>query len=175
MPNDPQPQYATRQMPEVGTPEWDEMMQQLTPRVGRRTARPAVTLRPQPAEPPRQPRVRIEAVEIRDAHVVDRGIEYIARFTERGGLNTDLAIMMYPDVGRATQPYATALTQQIATEARNVLGLPHPVVRQLPNATIGERMYNMLALLMDRDGTEAMQNEWETLRMEYENYMEGRF
>lgn len=122
--------------------------------------------------PPREPQVQINNVVVRDVMVNNNGMEYIARFTTPGD-QVDLAISVYPDVPRNIQPYANALMRHLLETTRTIMHLPDHPVRQVPNATIGERLYNMLGLLMDKDGNEAMQTEWDTLRAEYENYMAG--
>jgi hypothetical protein len=90
------------------------------------------------------------------------------------GVPDNLAFEFYADTGRTLMPFATALSERLATQIRAIQGLPEPPRQQVPNLTVGERLFNMTNLLMDGAvPNEVMQSEWNALRTEYERAVGG--
>lgn len=113
---------------------------------------------------------RLTGFELQDGHrLIASGV-----FRE-GDIEAPMDIALYADVGRTMQPYATEMMKRISEILRDVQGLPEPPRRQVPNLTVGERMYNMIEMLMEHQPIGGpVQAEWEALSMEYQRYTEGR-
>lgn len=147
-------------------------------RTGRRTRRDPGTygqinplIPPAPQQP--QQRTPIQVGAFTGAEFRDNSLWITAEFVE-GALRTPLDFGVYADTGRTLAPYAHEALKRIAEILRDINNLPEPRRREIPNATVGERMFNMIQLLMDKaEVSEQVQNEWQALATEYERHMGG--
>lgn len=92
-----------------------------------------------------------------------------AEFTHHNGLTQTLAFDYYSDVNRTLRPYNRALMARLVVYIQAAAGLPTPPRQEIQNPTIGERLFNMVHLLIDKsEPSDTLAAEWEALRAEYE-------
>lgn len=120
-----------------------------------------------------QQRIPIQVDAFTGAEFRDNSLWITADFIE-GGARVPLHFGIYADTGRALAPYVQEALKRIAEILRDINNLPEPRRREIPNATVGERMFNMIQLLMDKaEVSEQVQNEWQVLALEYERHVGG--
>lgn len=130
-----------------------------------------------PPPPPQAPEITADTIRLVSVRVGAAG-QLALGFTHPAFLPVPYNVEWFPDVRPRDFAMSKAAMEAAARHLQAALNIPPPPRLEFTTPTIGERMYNLLGVLIEKgEFGHGIQNEWSALREEYEGHamqQEGR-